>query len=191
MIYVTRHGEAEKNVVGILRGRYDDDPLTEKGRAQAHTLAHDLEDVKFDRAFSSPLCRAIETAKIVLGDEFKGEFKTDKRIRERGYGKFAGKGYKPYDGTAEFNIMASYNTKREREFKGVENFAKMKRRIWGFLNWVKRKYPFENILVACHHDVMILVHAYVEGEPEDGDYNKEIYHTPNCGIVKIDNGGNV
>ena len=61
-----RHGESVGNLENRHQG-HADFPLTEKGRAQAHTLARcwQVEGVTFDRAVSSPLLRARETAEIV------------------------------------------------------------------------------------------------------------------------------
>jgi broad specificity phosphatase PhoE len=61
-----RHGESVGNFERRFQGHYDF-PLTETGRAQARALAErwKAEGRTFDRAFSSPLLRARETAEIV------------------------------------------------------------------------------------------------------------------------------
>ncbi len=61
-----RHGESVGNLENRHQG-HADFPLTERGRAQAHALARrwQSEGVSFDRAISSPLLRARETAEIM------------------------------------------------------------------------------------------------------------------------------
>ena len=61
-----RHGESVGNLENRFQG-HADFPLTEIGRAQARALADrwKAEGRFFDRAFSSPLLRARETAEIV------------------------------------------------------------------------------------------------------------------------------
>ena len=61
-----RHGESVGNLEKRHQG-HADFPLTEKGRAQARALAErwKAEGRSFDRAFSSPLLRARQTAEIV------------------------------------------------------------------------------------------------------------------------------
>ncbi|MBI4730895.1 MAG: histidine phosphatase family protein [Chloroflexi bacterium] len=61
-----RHGESVGNMENRFQG-HADFPLTEKGRLQARALAErwQAEGVLFDRAFSSPLLRARETAEVV------------------------------------------------------------------------------------------------------------------------------
>ncbi|MBM3152695.1 MAG: histidine phosphatase family protein [Chloroflexi bacterium] len=63
-----RHGESVGNLENRFQG-HADFPLTERGRAQARLLAErwQAEGRTFDRAFSSPLARARETAEIVCG----------------------------------------------------------------------------------------------------------------------------
>ncbi len=62
LIYLVRHGETEWNQEKIFRGRKDI-PLSAKGRSEAQALAEALspEPIKF--IYSSPLKRALETAR--------------------------------------------------------------------------------------------------------------------------------
>src|ERR1700694_3872048 len=87
-IFIARHGQNEDNVNGILNG-HRDLPLTELGRQQARDLAKGIEatGLTFDAVFSSPLDRALETAKIicnVLG--LKVEPVTIPELIERDFG---------------------------------------------------------------------------------------------------------
>lgn len=58
-LYVVRH--AEPALVGVLLGQYDP-PLSEAGRSQAAAL---LKDVRWSVVYSSPLRRALETARLL------------------------------------------------------------------------------------------------------------------------------
>ena len=64
MIYIIRHGQTELNSRKVLQGR-SDHPLNERGIAQAEEAAEKLKSVSFDAVYSSPLIRAIQTARIV------------------------------------------------------------------------------------------------------------------------------
>lgn len=63
-IIITRHGETEWNREGRAQGRTDI-PLNENGLEQARRLARRLKDEQIDVIYSSPLSRAIETARAV------------------------------------------------------------------------------------------------------------------------------
>ncbi|WP_295441812.1 histidine phosphatase family protein [uncultured Thiodictyon sp.] len=61
---VTRHGETDWNITGILQG-WIDVPLNDTGRAQARELAESLADCGFALVCTSPLRRSAETAEII------------------------------------------------------------------------------------------------------------------------------
>jgi len=64
-IYLIRHGETEANRLGIFRGRLDI-PLSQVGVEQAGALAGYFKDLGIEKVFSSPLSRALETARIAF-----------------------------------------------------------------------------------------------------------------------------
>jgi broad specificity phosphatase PhoE len=66
-IYLIRHGATALNlsVPYRLQGRRSDPPLDEKGREQAKRAGEALISVRLDAVYSSPLQRAMETARLV------------------------------------------------------------------------------------------------------------------------------
>ncbi len=65
--YYTRHGKTEYNRLGIMQGQLDS-ALTEEGKQGLLGTAEVLKEVPFNRCFSSSLGRAMDSAKILLGD---------------------------------------------------------------------------------------------------------------------------
>jgi broad specificity phosphatase PhoE len=63
-ICVTRHGETDWNTAGILQGS-SDTHLNERGRQQARDLGEAFAGFGFSAVWSSPLARALETARII------------------------------------------------------------------------------------------------------------------------------
>jgi broad specificity phosphatase PhoE len=63
-VYLVRHGQTAWNREKVFRGR-EDVPLNDVGRAQAAACAERLADVKLDAFYSSPLGRAMETARAI------------------------------------------------------------------------------------------------------------------------------
>jgi probable phosphoglycerate mutase len=85
-IYLIRHGETEWAKNGRHTGRTDI-PLTDAGREQAGFLLPIFDEVKFTRIVSSPLQRALETAKLAgLGSRVE----LDKELQEWDYGDYEG-----------------------------------------------------------------------------------------------------
>lgn len=60
-LYVTRHGQTDYNVDNRVCGK-SDARLTDLGIEQAKSLVSQLENLKLDYLYVSPLKRAIETA---------------------------------------------------------------------------------------------------------------------------------
>ncbi|MBV8211791.1 MAG: histidine phosphatase family protein [Verrucomicrobia bacterium] len=85
-VYLIRHGETEWARSGRHTG-LTDIPLTDAGREQAGFLLPIFDDVKFTRILSSPLQRALETAKLAgLGSRVE----LDKELLEWAYGDYEG-----------------------------------------------------------------------------------------------------
>ncbi len=87
-IYIIRHGQTERNSRQVLQGR-SDDPLNEAGVAQARAAAGRLRGVRFDRVFTSPLRRAVQTAELVAPGV---PLTVDRRLIEMDYGPYEGAG---------------------------------------------------------------------------------------------------
>ena len=63
-IFVVRHGETKANEKGIEAGPLDY-PLAKKGRKDVEFIAKTLAHAKIKSAYSSPVFRAVQTAKIL------------------------------------------------------------------------------------------------------------------------------
>ena len=89
-VFVIRHGETDWNKEWRLQGRTQI-RLNERGREQARETAAGLkkQGIIFDRVYSSPLLRAVETAEILSGFTLEN-IATDERIIELCFGKAEG-----------------------------------------------------------------------------------------------------
>jgi broad specificity phosphatase PhoE len=85
-ILLTRHGLPSAATNLWLGGRMDV-PLSEVGRAQAEALARRLTGFRIDRIISSPMLRAVETARAVAADR---HVELDERLREQDCGSWEG-----------------------------------------------------------------------------------------------------
>ena len=63
-IFVVRHGETKANEKGIEAGPLDY-PLAKRGVKEAQFIAKTLSEAKVTNAYSSPVYRAVQTAKIL------------------------------------------------------------------------------------------------------------------------------
>ncbi|MCY0896359.1 MAG: histidine phosphatase family protein [Alicyclobacillaceae bacterium] len=87
-IWIVRHGETDWNLDQRVQG-WSDIPLNATGMNQAEQLAQQLQDIRFDRIYSSDLSRAMSTAaRIALGRD--ATVIPDIRLRERRKGEAEG-----------------------------------------------------------------------------------------------------
>ncbi|MBR5950424.1 MAG: histidine phosphatase family protein, partial [Actinomycetaceae bacterium] len=91
LLYLIRHGETQLNRERRLAG-WTDVPLNENGLELAHVTGKALADTRFDAAFSSPLIRAHETARIILSHNTASTpglpITIDERIKEINFGSW-------------------------------------------------------------------------------------------------------
>lgn len=88
IMYVVRHGETEWNKEKRMQGQTDI-PLSEEGIRLAKRSGEKMKDIPIDLVISSPLQRALETARLMtLNREIP--IITDARIQEISFGDFEG-----------------------------------------------------------------------------------------------------
>lgn len=92
-LYIIRHGETDWNAKKWLQGG-SETTLNENGRKLAILTGQALQEVQFHKVYSSPLKRAMETARLVIGNR-DIEIIPEPRIREISFGIYEGKSYHP------------------------------------------------------------------------------------------------
>jgi broad specificity phosphatase PhoE len=85
--WLVRHGETAWSKSGQHTGRTDV-PLTDAGRAQAKELRRKLGRRKFAVILSSPMSRALETARLA---DFADRVEIDPELHEWDYGRYEGR----------------------------------------------------------------------------------------------------
>ena len=89
VFYIFRHGQTDYNATRRVQS-FLDIPLNQQGIDQAKELAKKLSGVQFDCIYSSPLSRALETARIVSQNR-DIEIITNPGLKERNLGILCGK----------------------------------------------------------------------------------------------------
>jgi broad specificity phosphatase PhoE len=85
-IWLVRHGETEWSISGQHTGSTDI-PLTAQGRLQAEAIGKLLAGRRFDHVFSSPMLRALETARLA---GFGERIRVHEGLLEYDYGELEG-----------------------------------------------------------------------------------------------------
>ncbi|MCK4548841.1 MAG: histidine phosphatase family protein [Candidatus Krumholzibacteria bacterium] len=87
-IHLVRHGESTWNAVRRVQGNHGEVDLSELGRAQARLLGERLRGIEFARVFCSSVERAVQPARLALGEDHSIEFMDD--LREISFGAWEG-----------------------------------------------------------------------------------------------------
>lgn len=182
-LYFVRHGETEANKDKLYYGE-NESSLTEKGRGQAEKLSKLLKNIQFDYIYISEKKRTLETAKIIVKEDFK-RFIIDSRINEMNLGKFEGKNYN--------RIKEFYPKQWEdwcRHWKtavppGGESYLQFYTRVKSFLEGILKNNRGKNILVVTHAGVIKSIYCYILNNTMDSFW-KFASHNGDLSIIKYE-----
>lgn len=155
-IWITRHGQTNLNLAHLMQG-LTDEPLNETGIAQAREARKQIDNVRFDAVYASPLDRAIVTGSII-GDVPRENIITDPRIIEADFGKYEKRRY------TSLGLAMSLYWALPEIFPApatVETIASLRERSASFLSELEQK-DYENVLVACHGGIMRALSGYLD-----------------------------
>lgn len=141
------HGYLGKRYVGRMPGVH----LSEEGQAQAGALVKRLENVKFDRIYSSPLERAQETA-APLAKARNLEVRTAEELNEIDIGEWSNSTFEEIDakpGWSEWNSLRSCSRPPAGEL-----MLEAQARVISLVNRVRCERPDATIAFFSHGDIV-------------------------------------
>lgn len=151
LIIFLRHAQAKNNVERILAGRTEGFPLTQIGLQQAEKIAKFLKPLEISAIYSSPIERAINTAKIAAKN-LNLEVKTDPRLTEIEMGMFSGMFYQDMFTKYGNVFLKFYQDNSIIEENGVETFSNVKKRVLDIVNYCSKEHKGQNVLLVTHMD---------------------------------------
>lgn len=187
ILYVVRHGETDWNRAHKLQGQTDI-PLNDYGRKLARETAEGMKEKKIDLAYTSPLCRAEETARIILGDRNVPVIEDD-RIQEFSFGSYEGMycnageaGTQNPGFSCFFTDTASYVPPEDGE-----TIPQLYERTGDFLKFLceSEEYRDKTILVSTHGAAMTALLNRIKGNLSVGGFWKDKV-PPNCSITIVE-----
>lgn len=155
-LVLVRHGETEWNRLGKIQGTTDI-PLNDNGIRIATITkeAYDKLGISYDVVYSSPLQRAITTAKILAPEHV---IHVDERLHEISFGKYEGYSFEKLKSEAvvRSNIYRCFfEPDTYVADETGENYDEVLERISMFLKDMRETYTEdETILVVCHGGVI-------------------------------------
>lgn len=161
-ICLVRHGETIWNQEARLQGGQDIS-LSPLGVLQARAVARRLQEEAWDAVYSSDLCRAYDTARMISQTiQPPLPHFVDPRLRERYYGSL--------EGLTIQEILQRYPEFRhpheQVNIPGVEHHAQLQRRVYAAIADIIHHYRGKRVIIVSHggtiraflHEIQVPTH---------------------------------
>ena len=162
-ISFVRHGQTQWNEEGRFQGSKNSD-LTKVGVEQGKKLNENFlkKDIKFTKVYSSPLDRALQTAKIITGNSY--EIQTISEFREISVGIMEGATYTEFEQRYPKEFFDFFNAPENYEPKNIqgETFTELLNRVEeGLKKLVATHKSGDEILVVTHGITLKAICSYI------------------------------
>jgi len=151
-IWFIRHGETAWNAQHRLQG-WTDIPLNETGRQQAGQLAArlalEVARAPFAALYSSPLRRAVQTARPAA-ERLGLAIQSEPGLRERGFGVLEGLAYEDMARLAPKATAVWRRRDPDEPLEGGESLGQFQTRIITTAQTIARRHRGERILAVTH-----------------------------------------
>lgn len=161
---VVRHGETDWNNAGILQG-WTDVPINDQGRRQAYELVAIYSGSGFTSVYSSPLIRALETARVVAHSMRLPPPTCHDGLKERNFGVIQGV---PKAELAELNpVLLQQILKRNPAtvFEQGETMDEFADRVLDAIRDIGEVNRGKRVLVITHGWTIDVITRHITGKP--------------------------
>ncbi len=153
-IYFVRHWQTDRNIEWKMNSWDIDSKLNKTWINQAIDAwkKANIEWLKFDIIISSPLIRAVDTAKIIAKETwFKWKIILDERLKEQM--AWVLKNYTHAEIKKQFNIETKVEIRKifkSKKYNKVEDILEFKKRVTEFYNEILEVYSDKIVLIVWH-----------------------------------------
>ena len=162
-IFLIRHGETDGNALDLAQGHYDQ-PLNDRGLAQAQLLAERLRSWRIDAVYSSDSTRALQTAEPLLKLRPDLELQKTHALREKFYGQCENQPWQQLqvDHSEIFRQLLDPEIGSDVRFPGGETDREHMQRVASSIdNIIGRHHQDANILIFSHGGSIKAAAAYI------------------------------
>ena len=165
-LLLIRHGENEYVKSHKMAGRLPGVHLNEKGQQQAQALAEALKDIPLKAVYSSPLERAMETAKPIA-ESHQLKIVQEPDLMDTDIGKWQGRSWRVLGLTKVWKIVQ--NAPSRFRFPDGESFVEAQTRCATVLEAIvqRHKNPKDIVAIVFHADPIRMAVAHFLGMPLD------------------------
>ena len=155
MLYLVRHTKTDCPA-GICYGQSDVD-IHNTFEDEKNTLINKLQNIDFDKIYSSPLKRCAVLAEVFTDSPEKVIY--DQRLMELDFGKWEGKAWNEIEKSEEAKLW--FNDYLNTPCPGGESYTDLLRRVQDFINCLKKKDAGKTVLIICHGGTIRAFHTII------------------------------
>ena len=159
LVLLVRHGQTDENVNGRISGQ-GPIPLNKRGQEQAELVAQVLAPLRVTRLMSSPVVRALQTAKI-LDLQLRLGIEEEPELREVGYGDWEGQTFQAIRGGTAFQL--ALNDPINAVFPNGESLVSVQQRSVRVVEGIRQGAPRDVVVLVSHGDVIRMLVAHYLG----------------------------
>jgi broad specificity phosphatase PhoE len=182
-LYLVRHADVE-NPNKVLYGHLDGFQLSALGRAQASAIGDQLASEDLTRIVSSPLARAVETARLINEKLARpAVLETDPELREAEFSRYL-QGL-PYWQVPLRRPLWFVHKARRGLVPGDESIDRLGGRVLEVLRRLAREHPGETMAVVSHADPINAAWILLDGRPHN---EREMYRkaVDKAGMLRVE-----
>ncbi len=163
-IMLIRHAQTSWNQIRRIQGGNSDTELNEEGERQCRCLALKLKGDDIKAVYSSPLSRALCTARAIAS-EHGLEVITEPALREINCGRMEGSTIKDIGQRLRQLILAKEEGNLLFKECGGESLEELQKRVWGAIERIAAQHSDGTVVVISHYFVIAAVLCTVIGHP--------------------------
>jgi broad specificity phosphatase PhoE len=185
-IYFVRHGQTEWDEERRMQGQKDSE-LTAMGKEDSKYLAKELSRTEFSQIYSSPLERAMDTARYIKMGRVQEIIPVDS-FKEMNLGE--------WEGMLDRDVMNQYPEEhfnfwnRPHLFKpqGGESFEELRNRVKKGLDDLIEKAVGDRIVVVTHTLVIKAILSIVHDYPVDDFWKTTVLKSTSLTVLRVEDG---
>ena len=185
-LILVRHGETDSNKAGLALGRKDVE-LNETGRWQAQRVADALQGQPIDAVYSSPLLRALDTARAVA-ERHDLPVQVDEGLIEMEIGEMEGLTFQQVrERYPQFLQLWLGGSAAYQSMPGGERLLDVQERAWQALERIRGKETQQTVVVVTHNFVLLTILCRVLGL-ELADFRRLRYGVAAVSVLQVQDG---
>ena len=187
-IYIIRHGKTDWNNERLLQGGTDIE-LNQDGIDLAVKTGIGLVDITFDKVYASPLKRAYDTAKYIVGEK-DIPIVTDDRLREISFGSREGEPAMALKDDPNDPFYFFFHAPEKYDPKDGESFQEVMARTTDFLTEVvePEAESLERIMIVGHGAMNKGLQCHMLGHDVEEYWAGGLQHNCAFNIFELKNG---